>query len=153
MRRKRTLPKYLTTEEIESLFSVIEDVRDGAIFRVAYHRGLRASEIGVLKLADYRPDVGRLYVRRLKGSNSGEFLLTDVENRSLLAWIDERGRVAGPLFPSRNRGPISRDRLDDLIETILPVRRDRTGEGPHAQPEAQLRHASFRTREGRSLDP
>ena len=85
MRRKRTLPKYLTTEEIAALFSMIDDVRDRAIFRIAYHRGLRASEIGLLRLADYRSQSGRLFVRRLKGSNSGEFLLTDVENRSLLA--------------------------------------------------------------------
>jgi len=116
MRRKRTLPKYLTSEEIEALFSVIEDVRDRAIFRVAYHRGLRASEIGLLQLADYRPRVGRLYIRRLKGSNSGEFPLTDVENRSIHEWLTERGTAPGPLFPSRNRNPISRDRLDELMK-------------------------------------
>lgn len=112
MRRNRALPEYLTTAEIEALFSVIDDARDRAIFRIAYHRGLRASEIGLLQLADYRPKFGR----RLKGSNSGEFLLTDVENRSLLAWIAERGPAPGPLFPSRNRNPISRDRLDELMK-------------------------------------
>jgi integrase/recombinase XerD len=116
MRRKRSLPKYLTREEIETLFFVIDDARDHAIFRVAYHRGLRASEIGLLQLSDYRVRSGRLYVRRLKGSNSGEFLLTDIENRSLLAWLEERGGAPGPLFPSRNRNPISRDRLDDLMK-------------------------------------
>jgi integrase len=116
MRRKRILPKYLTQEEIEALFSVIDDVRDRAIFRVAYHRGLRASEIGLLQLADYRPQTGRLYLRRLKGSNSGEFLLTNVENQSIHAWLGERGRVPGPLFPSRNRKAISRDRLDELMQ-------------------------------------
>jgi integrase/recombinase XerD len=116
MRSKRALPKYLTTEEIDALFSVIDHVRDRAIFRTAYHRGLRASEVGLLKLSDYRSEVGRLYVRRLKGSNSGEFLLTDVEQSSLLAWIAERGPIPGPLFPSRNRYPISRYRLDEMMK-------------------------------------
>jgi integrase/recombinase XerD len=116
MRIKRTLPKYLTAEEIEAFFSAIGDNRDRAIFRTAYHRGLRASEIGLLQLSDYRIQAGKLYVRRLKGSTSGEFLLTDIENRSLLAWIDERGRAPGPLFPSRNRTPISRYRLDELMK-------------------------------------
>lgn len=116
MRRKRTLPKYLTTEEIEAFFAVIEDVRDRAIFRVAYHRGLRASEVGLLQLVDYRARAGRLYVRRLKGSNSGEFPLTDVENRAVKEWLIERGMEPGPLFPSRNRNPLSRDRLDELMK-------------------------------------
>jgi integrase len=116
MKRHRTLPKYLTTLEIEAFFSVIDDNRDRAIFRVAYHRGLRASEVGLLQLSDYQAEAGKLYVRRLKGSISSEFLLTDVENRSLLAWIDERGPIAGPLFPSRNRTPISRYRLDEMMK-------------------------------------
>ena len=60
MRTKRILPKYLTIAEIEALFAVIDDNRDRAIFRVAYLRGLRASEIGLLHLSDYRPDVGKL---------------------------------------------------------------------------------------------
>jgi integrase/recombinase XerD len=117
MRRRRTLPKYLTTEEIEAFFSEITDVRDRAIFRVAYHRrGLRASEVGLLRLTDYRAQPGRLHVRRLKGSNSGEFLLTDIENTAIAACIEERGNIPGPLLPSRNRVPISRNRLDQLMK-------------------------------------
>ena len=37
--------KYLNTEEIKALFGAITDARDRAIFRVVYHRGLRASEL------------------------------------------------------------------------------------------------------------
>jgi integrase/recombinase XerD len=102
MRSERALPKYLTTEEIDALFSVVDHVRDSPILRTAYRRGLRASEVGLLKRSDYRSEVGRLYIRRSRGSNSGEFLLTDVEQRSLLASVAERGLFPGPLFPSRN---------------------------------------------------
>jgi integrase len=67
--RKRPKPvKYLNTEEIKALFGVITD----AIFRVVYHRGLRASEVKLLELSDYRQRDGRLYVRRL-GSKSGKY--------------------------------------------------------------------------------
>lgn len=83
---------------------------------MAYHRGLRASEVGNLKLADYRPTEGRLYVRRLKGSREGEYLLTPVEQRALRAWLKVRGSQPGPLFLSRNHRAISRRQLDHLMK-------------------------------------
>ena len=43
---------FLREEEIERLFSVIDSTRDHAIFQLAYHAGLRASEIGMLQLRD-----------------------------------------------------------------------------------------------------
>jgi integrase len=113
---KRLTLKYLKEEEIEALFRAITSKRDTAMFRLAYHRGLRASEIGMLQMGDYRKDAGRLYVRRLKGSRAGEYRLTAVEQSSLRAWIRERGPAPGPLFPSRNHRPISRYMLDDLMK-------------------------------------
>lgn len=115
MRKNATLPKYLSTEEIEALFSAIKDVRDRALFRVIYHRGLRASEAGLLQLSDYRDRSGRLFVRRLKGSNAGEFPLTHVEQTSLRAWIRERGTAPGPLFPSQQARPIGRHMIGVLM--------------------------------------
>ncbi len=108
-------PKYLTLEEIERFFSVIKDARDRALFRVMYHRGLRASEPGLLQLSDYREKTGRLLVHRLKGSNSGEFVLVDAENRSLRAWLRVRGAAPGPLFPSSQRRPMARGRIQQLM--------------------------------------
>lgn len=118
-RKKKSAPEYLTPEEIDRLFASIKtggSARDLAIFRLAYHRGLRASEIGMINLGDYRQNVGRLFVRRLKGSNSGEFLLTDAEKPALRTWLRERGTADGPLFWSRNHKPISRFRLDQLMK-------------------------------------
>lgn len=118
MKKRKTanIPKYLTEQEIDALFAHIKDVRDRAIFRVAYHRGLRASELKLLQLSDFRQDCARLNVHRLKGSNSGEFPLLPIEQTSLRAWVRERGSAPGPLFPSRNRRGISRRRLDELMK-------------------------------------
>jgi integrase len=115
-KRRPTEVKYLTAEEISALFGVITSVRDQAIFRVTYHRGLRASEPGLLQLADYRISEGRLFVHRLKGSKSGEYLLVDVERAALDAWLAIRGTAPGPLFPSKRRQGISRWRVDDLMK-------------------------------------
>ena len=46
--RKKAM-SFLSEEEIERLFGVIASIRDRAIFRLAYHAGLRASEIGMLQ--------------------------------------------------------------------------------------------------------
>jgi integrase len=115
-RKAKRVPDFLTVEEIDRLFVAIVSVRDRAMFRLAYHRGLRASELGLIQLSDYRPTVGRIFIRRLKGSNSGEYLLTKAEQHALRAWLRERGTAAGALFSSRNHRPISRFRLGQLMK-------------------------------------
>lgn len=109
---------YLTKEEIHKLLSVIavRSARDYAIWSVAYWHGLRASEVGKLQLSDWRGDTSRLFVRRAKGSNSGEYLCRDVVAAAIKAWLKVRGSDPGPLFPSRRGSrPISRQRLHNLM--------------------------------------
>lgn len=108
--------KHLTKKELSALFSVIKDPRDKAIFTVAYFRGLRASEVGMLKLSSYIKDKGKLRVIRLKKSMSGEFLLSPAEQKALKAWLKVRGPEPGPLFPSNRRRGISRKMLDVLMK-------------------------------------
>jgi integrase len=116
--------KYLEIEEIRALFSVIKSKRDRAIFRVSYHRGLRAHEVGLLQMADFRDRDGVLFVRRGKGSISREHSLCDEELRSLRAWLKERGTYPGPLFPSRQgRKGITRIRLDQLMKEYCKLAR------------------------------
>jgi integrase len=118
-RRRRAKPgiKYLTGEEIERLFAAIKPARDRAIFRLAYHRGLRATEVGLLHLSHYRAQAERLHVTRLKNGNSGEYGLTGIESKVLRAWIKERGSKAGAIFISRNHRPISQAMLNRLMKT------------------------------------
>jgi site-specific recombinase XerD len=118
-RRKNSRIQYLTETETAALFRAIKaggSQRDLAIFELAYHRGLRATEIGMLKMAHLRPDLKRITVERLKGSHGGEYLLTDREQAALRSWIRVRGKDAGTLFPSRHSRPISRRRLDELMK-------------------------------------
>jgi type 1 fimbriae regulatory protein FimB/type 1 fimbriae regulatory protein FimE len=94
---------------------VIDSTRDRAIFRVAYHAGLRASEVGLLELRDYDPRTERLSVTRLKGSHSGEHHLCREESRVLHAWLKVRGKLPGILFPSNRRQGIDRTTLAKLM--------------------------------------
>ena len=108
-RKQRPAPEYLSEEEVSRLFRAIgDDVRSQAIFHVIYYRGLRVSEVGAIRLEDYRPALARLFVRRLKGSHSGDFHITPAENAALKRWLRVRGKDPGPLFLSRNGKPLSR---------------------------------------------
>ncbi len=108
--------KYLTEEELARFLKVIDSPRDRAIFTIMYYRGLRGSEVALLKMSSWRESAGTIYVQRLKGSRSGEYPLSPAENRALKAWMRVRGKNAGPLFPSRNGRGIGRDRLDELMK-------------------------------------
>ena len=124
-RKSKKEATYLTEEEIERFFRVIRDIRDRAIFRLIYHRGLRASEPGRLLYTDFRPGPGkpRLLVRRCKGSITAEHVLLDAENRALKAWIRVRGQFDGPLFSSRKGarrvGGQPRGISSDQIEVLM----------------------------------
>jgi integrase len=48
----RTLPKYLTQDEIRRFFNAIDSVRDRALFGVIYHYGLRVDEATPLTTDD-----------------------------------------------------------------------------------------------------
>lgn len=145
------VPKYLTEQEIALLFEAIKEPRDRAMFRLIYHRGLRASEVGNLNLSDYqevagRPPIARLTVRRLKGSRSGTYELTEVEHSAMRAWVRLRGRQPGPLFLSRNHRAISRQRVFELMRRychaagIAPERAH-----PHALKHSCVTHVLART--------
>src|SRR5690349_9222606 len=43
--RKKDTVKYLSEEQLDRFFDVITNPRDIAMFRLMYHRGLRASEV------------------------------------------------------------------------------------------------------------
>jgi integrase len=121
--RRTHPPAYLSESELRRLMAVIASPSDRAIFSVAYHRGLRASEIGLLQYRDYTPPTineraGKLYVRRLKDSDSKIYQLTKSEHKDLRTWLRIRGDWEGPLFPSAKRGPlgIRRSMLDELMK-------------------------------------
>jgi integrase len=115
-RKKEIVLKYLSEEQLERFFNVIKSARDLAIFRVVYHRGLRAGEVALLQLSDWNRERDKLRFSRLKGSHGGEYLLTSREIRCLRAWLRVRGVEPGPLFPSRRGKGISQQMLDVLMK-------------------------------------
>jgi type 1 fimbriae regulatory protein FimB len=116
LRKVQVEPDYLSHEEVDRFFRAVSSVRDRAIFRLAYHAGLRASEVGKIELRDYSPRSDRIYIHRLKGSASGEHGMVREEARALRAWLKVRGCGPGSIFLSRLRRPISRFDLHYLMQ-------------------------------------
>ena len=107
--------KFLTLDETRRLFSGITDKRDKAIFLIAYRHGLRASEVGMLRVSDLDLKRLRIMLHRLKGSLSGEHPLQPDEARAVKAWLKTRASDSPILFPSRRGLPISRQMLHVLM--------------------------------------
>ena len=108
--------KYLTQDELKRLFDAISNKRDKAIFLVAYEHGLRACEIGILRLEDINLDSARIRIERVKNSQGGEYLLQPNELKVIKAWLRQRKNANPYLFPSIRGSPISRRTLDYHIK-------------------------------------
>lgn len=124
-RRAPTEVSYLTVREKDRFFAAVHNPRDRAIFRLLYHHGLRASEIGRMDLSDFRPgskiELDRIYIRRLKGSISGETAAVPAAAQAIRAWIRKRGHADGPLFITREKTRISRGRVFQLMRKYCAV--------------------------------
>lgn len=124
MRNVTNTIKYLTQQETRNLFNSIisldniHSTRDLAIFRVAYRCGLRASEIGMIKLGDYNAEKGELYCKRLKGSYNNTIRLDEKTKNALDKYIKDDNIVSTSdiLFKSQKSNAISRQTLDYLMK-------------------------------------
>ncbi len=115
MKRNLEAIQWLTVEETRRLFSSIKARRDLALFRIAYHHGLRPSEIGKLRVEDVDFSTGRIRIARLKGGFGGVYLMPEDELKAVRSWIREAGLKVGYLFPGRSGG-LSRRTLDYLMK-------------------------------------
>jgi len=108
--------KYLTQDELRRLLGAIDSKRDKAMFLIAYRHGLRASEVGMLRVEDINTTTGRIRFERLKHSLGGEQPMQPDETKAVKAWLKERTNNTPCLFPSQRGLPISRFTLDKLIK-------------------------------------
>jgi len=108
--------KHLNQGQIEAFFRVIKSQRDKALFMLVYHRGLRATEPGLLELSDWDPADSSMWIRRLKGSKSARYPLLPAEEKAIRGWTKVRGVAAGPLFTSRKHGRLGRIQVYRLMQ-------------------------------------
>ena len=117
--------KFLNRDEWRRLFNAIDSRYYKALFLIAYRHGLRASEVGLLRVNDFNEKQHRLTIHRLKGSIGGVHLMQADEYKALKSYLNERKRKAlsrgeednNPLlFPTPSGAAISRFALDKIIK-------------------------------------
>lgn len=144
----RALPKYLSEDEVASLFEVVQslDGFEGARLRVLleilYAAGLRVTELVSLPINAVQFDQGTVRVRG-KGDKERTVPLGDLALEALNAWLPIRKKALGDhhspyLFPSRQPNKhITRQRFFQLIKEIaIEAGLDPKRISPHT-----LRHA------------
>lgn len=79
--------KYLTAQEWTDFMAVITEQRDRAMFTVCYYRGLRASELHLIRRRHVDLDNRTIEIERLKHSNGGIYPLSPEEVAELTVWL------------------------------------------------------------------
>lgn len=112
---------YLFPTEIERLLAAAKKsprhgLRNYLIVLLGYRHGLRASEIADLQIGDVNLAAGRIYCRRLKGSNSNTHPMEGDEIRGLRRLIRERPSESQDfLFVSERGGPLTRQSVWRIV--------------------------------------
>jgi type 1 fimbriae regulatory protein FimB/type 1 fimbriae regulatory protein FimE len=135
----RDAHKYLTPSQVESLIKA-SGKRDALMISLAYHHGLRVSELISLEWSAIDLKAGTIVIRRAKGGIGGAQHL-ERHDRAALARIKADNLDARFVFVSKRHGiyrPLSRDAFAKLLATAGECAGiDRRLCHPHA-----LRHAA-----------
>jgi type 1 fimbriae regulatory protein FimB len=108
---------FLAQDEVRRLFSAIKGKRDRALFHLAYHHGLRASEVGLLQRTDLDLQQGRIRIHRLKDSSSGVYPMHPSDMKLLRAYLGTREDMSPYVFVSNRMLPMHRHTLWDAVRT------------------------------------
>jgi len=120
-RTDRQLVSFLTHDEVDALLAAPDrdtwiGRRDHALLLIAVQTGLRVTELTYLTRADVDLGTGAHVRCHGKGRKERITPLTTQACGVLRVWLAERGGEPGdPLFPSRRRGPLSRDAVALLV--------------------------------------
>jgi integrase len=99
-----------------------EDLKTATIIALMYEFGLRVSEVGKITCGDVNLENWTVYVRRSKGSVSGELPVVTPWVKNLLRayMIARRCESPGePLFPGRRGAGISYTRVSTIVKKAL----------------------------------
>jgi integrase/recombinase XerD len=126
-RFEKAVVSFLTRDEIEALLAAPDQTtwtgrRDHALLLVLAQTGLRVSELIGLRFSDVTLGRGAHLRCRGKGRKDRATPLTAQTAAVLKSWLREVGGEAdSPVFPSRRRGPLSRDAVEAVVDKYTHV--------------------------------
>ena len=111
---------FLDPTEVKTFLEAAKSGRQGArnylLFLMMYRHGLRCSEAVELRIDDLSFDRATLWVRRLKGSNSGMHPVEGDELRAIRRYLGLRKDSFPWLFLSERQGRLTRFAINYLVD-------------------------------------
>jgi site-specific recombinase XerD len=106
-KQRKKLPRVLTRQEVEAIFSATKNLKHRAILMTIYSGGLRVSEATRLRVSDI--DSGRMMIRVSEGKGlKDRYTLLGERNLEILRRYYKAYRPLEWLFPGRNASePVS----------------------------------------------
>ena len=120
--RDRRSREHLRPAEVEALLSAAKKNRQGhrdhTLILMLWRHGLRCGEAASIEWPDIDLDDGRIYIRRLKGSRSGEHPLNGDEIRALRRLQREQGTRGRWVWRSERGTPMSKAAIAKMVERL-----------------------------------
>jgi integrase len=116
LRARLTRIHVLSYAEMQRLLSVISDVRDRALFLIAYRHGLRASEVVQMQQVDVDFPNSKISIRRIGRGMQDQHALQKDELHALKQYVKTRIDDSVSLFLGLRGKPLTRRGLDWLIK-------------------------------------
>ena len=103
-KRKKTVYKVLTKEELSTFFNCVDNFKFKTIFMLAYGSGLRIGEITNLRVEDIDSKNMRIFVREGKGNKERYTILSKQSLQMLITywWKYRQNRRRGRIFLSES---------------------------------------------------
>ena len=108
-KRKKTVYKVLTKEELSTFFNCVDDFKFKTIFMLAYGSGLRIGEIANLRVEDIDSKNMRIFIREGKGNKERYTILSKQSLEMLRAYWSKyrQNKRRGRIFLSESGAAIT----------------------------------------------
>ena len=98
LRLPQPLPRHLKDDQVKSLFAVIKDLRDRAMFMLMLRCGLRVQEVAQLTVDALEYQRRQIFVFKGKGGKDRVVYMSEDARTALSAYLEKRSSKAKGLF-------------------------------------------------------